>query len=178
MLFIEEAGFPIPIADGIIIYTGYLISRGHISFTVALIGLLFADLAGVSLLYYLSSRYGQKLIVRFGKYMHLSEKKLFKVEQKYRKYGPLFIIFGRHIPGFRVPTTVFSGMSEVTYPTFIASTFISIIWWIPLYLAIGQNLGAKAKQLIQAHLQYTPLLALLPILAIAIPIFLLRDKKK
>ena len=178
ILFIEEAGFPLSVADIVITFTGYQIANGSLSFSVAFLGLLVADLAGASVLYYLSARFGQKLVFRFGKYIHLDEKKLLKVEEKFRKHGPLFIIFGRHIPGFRITITVFSGISDVTYQTFIISTFASVVWWIPFYLFVGQRLGPKAAQFFHAH-SYSPLLLIfLPILALVLPLFLLRKKKK
>src|SRR5450631_3690586 len=51
LLFLEEAGLPLPIADFIISYTGYQVSLGHIPYIVAYIILLIADLTGASMLY-------------------------------------------------------------------------------------------------------------------------------
>ncbi len=178
ILFIEEAGFPISIADIVITYVGYQVSKGALSFPVAFISLLTADLVGVSILYYLSFHYGRRLISRFGKYMHLDETKLDRVEEKYKKYGVLFIIFGRHIPGLRIPTTVFAGISKITYPTFILSTLASIIWWIPFYLTLGERLGPRAVDFFQSHAKYSLVLILLPLMAIVVPLFLLRSTKK
>src|SRR5258708_4997950 len=90
LLTIEEAGLPLPIADFTISYTGYQVSLGRISFLGAFIMLLIADLAGASILYYLCSRYGPHLIEKFGKFIHLDKHKLVVVEEKFRKYGPLF----------------------------------------------------------------------------------------
>lgn len=178
LLLIEEAGFPIPIADWVILFTGYQISKGYISFVFAFSSLLVADLLGVSLLYYLSFHFGQKLVLKVGKYAQLDQQKLTIVEEKFKKYGPICIVIGRHIPGFRVPITVFSGMSRVSYKTFIFSTFIAVVWWIPLYLLIGQWLGPKTIQLLHQHIQYLPLLISIPFLAYLSPFILLRKKLK
>lgn len=162
LLLLEEAGVPLPLpGDVVVAYTGYEISRGTISYIGAFLLLLLSVLIGSSILYYLSARFGQQIVLRFGHYMHLNEKKLLTVEEKFRKYGVWVIIFGRHIPGFRIPITVFAGMSEITYKMFILSTFISVIFWIPFYLALGQSLGPKTMQLLRGHHEYF-LIAFIP----------------
>lgn len=162
LLLLEEAGVPLPIpGDVVIAYTGYEVSRGTMPYIGAFLLLLMSVLIGSSILYYLSARFGNQIVLKFGHYIHLNEKKLLTVEEKFRKYGVWVIIFGRHIPGFRIPITVFAGMSEMTYKTFIVSTFISVIFWIPFYLALGQNLGPKTMQLLKGHHEYF-LIALIP----------------
>jgi membrane protein DedA with SNARE-associated domain len=181
LLLIEESGVPLPIPGDIIIaYTGYQVAKELIPYSVAFLGFLFAVLLGSSILYYLSSRFGQKLVLRFGRFLHLNERKLVTVEEKFKKYGPLVIIFGRHIPGFRVPITVFSGMSEVTYKTFIISTLISVVFWIPFYLSLGARLGPKTTTLLHGHPEYY-FFAAVPLLIIIIVVLvsrLMRNGKK
>src|SRR5260370_20557119 len=88
----------------------------------------------------------------------------------------LVVIFGRHIPGFRIPITVFAGMSDMKYSTFIISTFISIIFWIPFYLFLGMRLGPKTTQLLHNHQWYLLILLVSGIL-IALGILFLRKSK-
>jgi membrane protein DedA with SNARE-associated domain len=181
LLLIEEAGVPLPIPGDIVIaYTGYNVAMGKIPFSIAFLGFMFSILLGSSILYYLSSRFGQKLVLKFGRFLHLDEKKLETVEKKFKKYGPFVIIFGRHIPGFRVPITVFSGMSKITYKPFIISTFISVVIWIPFYLSVGARLGPKATTLLHGHLEYY-LFAAIPLIiivaAVLAPRFTHRSKE-
>src|SRR5882724_2252800 len=176
LLFLEEAGIPLPTADFVIAYTGYHVSLGNISFPVAFLLLLFADLLGSSLLYFLCVRYGLRMINKYGKYIDLDNHKLDVVAEKFGKYGPLVIIFGRHIPGFRIPITVFSGISKMNYPIFIGSTYISVVFWISFYLSLGERLGPRTVHLLHAHGWYL-LFFLLPLLFFIIPFFFLRKSK-
>ncbi len=179
LLALEEAGIPLPVpGDLIIAYTGYQVAQGNISYQVAFILILISVLIGSTILYGLSFRFGNRLILTLGKYIHLDEKKLLTVEKHFRKYGILAIIFGRHIPGFRVPVTVFSGISDVSYKTFIASTFVSVIFWIIIYLSLGLNLGAKTMALLHAH-TYLRLFLFLPfILFFGLLFYLHKTKNK
>lgn len=177
LLTLEESGIPVPIPGDIVIaYLGYQVSLGHIPYVAAFILLLTSVLGGSSLLYYLSSRFGNQIVTKFGPYLHISEKKLITVEKKFRKFGPLVIIFGRHIPGFRIPITIFSGMSQVTYKTFIISTFLSVIIWIPVNLALGAHLGPKTARLLHGHAEYF-YIAAIPFVLFLLYIFSIRLKK-
>jgi membrane protein DedA with SNARE-associated domain len=155
LLTAEEAGIPLPVpGDVVIAYMGYQVSKGVLPYAVAFLLLLLAVLVGSSILYALASRYGQRIVLQFGKYLHVDAQKLLTVEEKFKRYGPWVIILGRHIPGFRIPITIFAGMSGIPYRTFLLSTCISVIFWIALYLAIGNSLGAKTLSLLHAHHGY------------------------
>lgn len=161
LLLIEESGIPLPVpGDVYLAFVGYQVSKGNITYTEAFIFLLLSVLIGSSILFYVSSRWGNVLILKFGKYLHLNEKKLTRVEKEFKKYGVLVIIFGRHIPGFRIPITVFSGMSGVSYRSFILSTFVSVIFWIGFYLSLGAKLGKKVVIHFHAHPLYFVLVSI------------------
>lgn len=155
LLMIEESGIPLPVpGDVVIAFLGYRVSQGVIPYYLAFSVLVVAVLLGSTILFFISRRWGNILVKRVGRFMHLDEKRLEYIEEKFKKYGPLVIIFGRHIPGFRVPITVFSGISGIKYRTFIISTFISIIPWIFFYLNLGKILGKRTVELLQVHKGY------------------------
>ncbi len=177
LLIIEEAGIPLPVTDVAIAYTGYQVSLGHVSYFVAFIVVLLSQLLGASILFFLFDKYGAGILTKFGHFIDLDKKKLENVEKHFRKYGPLVIIFGRHVPGFKIPITIFSGISTIKYRTFILSTAVSLSVSIPFYLSIGQRLGPKTARLMHAnHLYY--LLILLPILISILPFLFMRKSKK
>lgn len=179
LLILEEIGVPLPFADLVIAYTGYQVAAGRIHYLVAYIILLISDILGATILYLLARKYGKTIIDKFGKYIDLDMEKLDSVEGIFRKYGPIAIIVGRHIYGFKVPITLFSGISKMRYITFAVSVLISDSFWIPFYLSIGQKLGPKTIRLIHAyhvnHWYY--LLALIPLILALFPFFLMRKGK-
>jgi membrane protein DedA with SNARE-associated domain len=179
LLFLEEVGVPMPIpGDLFIMVIGYQVGKGAISYAFAFVLFLFIVLTGSTILYTISERWGNELVRRVGKYIHVDEKRLLAVEKKFRKYGPLVIIFGRHIPGFRIPITIFSGMSEVTYKTFIISTFISVVLWIPFYLSLGQKVGKKVLTLFHASPWYLVTLLIPLLLFLLSCVLTYRNRKK
>lgn len=177
LLVIEEMGIPIPIpGDLVIAYTGYNVSRNLLPFGTAFLAMLSSVLIGSSILFWLSSQWGNLILLKLGKYLHLSPEKLLKLEKSFKKYGILVIIFGRHIPGLRIPVTVFAGMSDVSYKTFILSTLLSSIFWVLFYLDLGIKLGPKISGFLKGSISYW-LLPILTVLLLAI-LFLLKKLLK
>jgi len=63
----------------------------------------------------------------------------------------LAIIFGRHIPGFRIPITVACGVFRIPYRVFAPSVAVSTAIWAGVVLYIGVNFGPKFENLLRAH---------------------------
>ncbi|MDB5185626.1 MAG: putative rane-associated protein [Candidatus Saccharibacteria bacterium] len=153
LLFIEEAGIPILVpGDVILAYTGYKVSTTTgepllSAFIVALVSVL----AGSSILFYLSRRFGKRVVNGLGKFMFIEKSHIAKAEGLFRKYGVWTIIFGRHIPGMRIPITIFAATSGITYRVFIFATFISTAAWILFYLYIGKRYGHNLHHTLQNH---------------------------
>ena len=165
LLFIEESGIPLPVPGDIYLaFIGYQISKGAIPYWMAFIMLLISVLGGSSILYYVSSKWGKKIVTKLGMYMHVDQKRLNDIEKYFKKYGIFLIIFGRHVPGFRIPITIFSGISGVPYRTFLLGTFISIVFWIAFYLALGARLGNTVLR----HFHATPVYFLIFIIPIVL----------
>lgn len=153
-LFLEEAGVPLPVpGDMIIAYTGYRLSLNPSGPGIwqAFIAAQFAALSGATILFFLSKRWGQMLVLKLGKFIFLKEKHIRHAERLFARFGVLGIIVGRHIPGLRIPVTVFAATSGVSYPIFLGSTFISTSAWILFYLFAGRRLGTSFHDLLHQY---------------------------
>lgn len=178
LLLLEESGIPLPIpGDVYVAFAGYQVSLKQMSYGEAFLLLISSVLIGSSILYYISARWGKTLVLKLGKYLHVDEEKLLQVELKFKKYGVWVIIFGRHIPGFRIPITIFSGISGVSYKTFIIGTFISVVFWIALYLSIGEKLGKSAINSLHSNPFYY-IFFIIPYLIFICSILYIKFKRK
>ncbi len=148
LLFIEEAGVPVFVpGDAILAYTGYRISQTHSSsVSLATFVALIAIVAGSSILFFAARRWGQRLILKIGRFIFLKESRIEKAEKYFKKYGAWTIIFGRHIPGMRIPITLLAGSSGIKYRTFILSTVVSTLAWVLLYLQLGSRYGSDIQK--------------------------------
>ena len=60
------------------------------------------------------------------------------------------MIFGRHIPGFRVPLTVAAGILKLSYPIFATSVAVSSAAWAGVFLMLGVFFGDSLERSIRS----------------------------
>ncbi|HKV86949.1 MAG TPA: DedA family protein [Candidatus Dormibacteraeota bacterium] len=153
LLYIEESGIPLPApGDVFVLFVGAHIPHNVFAFMVAWFGLILAVTAGATNLFFLSKKYGRQLVdSRYAAYVHLSPERVARAEKWFRRYGMLAIIFGRHIPGFRVPITVAAGVFKVPYRVFAPSVAVSTAIWAGIVLFIGINFGSRFEAFLRVH---------------------------
>jgi membrane protein DedA with SNARE-associated domain len=153
LLYIEESGIPLPApGDVFVMYVGAHVPRNLASWVVAWLGLVGVVVLGATNLFFISKRFGRRLAEgRFGEAVHLSAERLRRAEGWFNRYGVVAIIFGRHIPGFRVPITVAAGVLKISYPVFAASVAVSTAIWAGVVMIIGINFGPRMEAFLNLH---------------------------
>jgi membrane protein DedA with SNARE-associated domain len=153
LLYLEESGVPLPApGDVFVMYVGAHVPRYLGSWVLAWLGLIGVVVLGATNLFFISRRFGRRLAEgRFAHLVHLSPERLQRAERWFERYGVVAIIFGRHIPGFRVPITVASGVFKVRYPLFAASVAVSTAIWAGVVMVIGINFGPRMEAFLRLH---------------------------
>ena len=125
-------------------------------------------------LFFISRRFGRRLAEgRFAHLVHLSPERLMRAERWFERYGVLAIIFGRHIPGFRVPITVAAGVFKIRYPVFAASVAVSTAIWAGVVMVIGVNFGPRMEAFLRLHREIVLLWA---VVVVVMVIFIVRRR--
>jgi membrane-associated protein len=144
LLYVEESGVPMPVpGDVFVVYLGAL-SHGSIAkWLVAWLAVVVVAVLGSSNLYVLAHRFGPRLMeTRLGALLHVDERRLSRAEEWFRRWGALAVIFGRHIPGFRIPVTVIAGTLRFPYRSFAPSVAVSTALWSAVWLWLGAQYGS------------------------------------
>jgi membrane protein DedA with SNARE-associated domain len=153
LLYLEESGVPLPApGDVFVMYVGAHVPRNLGSWVLAWLGLIGVVVLGATNLFFISRRFGRRLAEgRFAHLVHLSPARLQRAERWFERYGVVAIIFGRHIPGFRVPITVAAGVFKVRYREFAASVAVSTAIWAGVVMVIGINFGPRMEAFLRLH---------------------------
>jgi membrane protein DedA with SNARE-associated domain len=150
---LEEMGVPVPIpGDLAILLAGHLVARRRLALPAAFAAIVLGSVAGSSVLFWLSRRYGQPFIRRYGPYMHIKQRRLDAAERGFRRWGFMLIVVGRHVPGMRMVISVFAGVFGVSWPVFVSSVALSSTLWAAIFLALGYGLDGRIGQ----YLTLTP----------------------
>lgn len=136
ILFIEEAGVPLPIPGDIFIAITSGLPNSNYLLIVSTVTI--ATLTGSTILFTLAKKIGNPLILKYGKYIKITPDKIKKVEKWFTKYGGWAIVIGRLIPGLRIITPIVAGLFGVNYKTFWLYTIIAALIWANIYFIIGK----------------------------------------
>lgn len=139
ILFAEEGGLPLPIPGDLFIATVAALPKSNYFLTVTTV--VVATLGGSTILFTLARKIGNKLLIKFGKYIKVTPQKVKKIEKWFQKYGGKTIIIGRLIPGLRIITPIIAGTFEVSYKTFWFYTALAAFIWANVYFVIGKFFG-------------------------------------
>ena len=154
LIYIEESGIPLFIpGDVFLLYVGSRLPHDAPIIFAAWLGFVIAVTLGSTNLYLLSRRFGRQLIEhRLARFLHITPERVVNAEHFFRRYGPWALIFGRHIPGFRVPLTVVAGLLELPYPVFAVSVAVSSAVWAGVFLILGVVFGNGIEKSIRSNL--------------------------
>ncbi len=179
LIYIEESGIPLFIpGDAFLVYVGHALPYSFPILFAAWLGFILAVILGATNLYLISRRYGRRLLEhRLARFLHLTPARLEEAEHWFRRYGPWALIFGRHIPGFRVPLTVAAGILELPYRAFVVSVAVSSATWAGFFLALGAVFGNSVVNSIRANtwIYFGAAVALIVIVAL---FFFLRSRRR
>jgi membrane protein DedA with SNARE-associated domain len=146
LLYIEESGVPLPIpGDFYVGFMGKLFAGSLTSLFAAWLGIIAVVVAGASNLYWISRRWGPALIRHplVAGILNVDERRLARAQRWFDQWGVLAIIFGRHLPGFRIPITVIAATLGVPYRVFAPSVAVSSAIWAAAGLWLGATLGSS-----------------------------------
>ncbi len=96
---------------------------------------------GTTAIYLIALKLGRKILLRYLKFLKISEKKLERVETWFEKYGDKAVFLGRMIPVMREMISVPAGLLGMKFPKFILYTFAGSLVWSTATILAGYYFG-------------------------------------
>jgi len=150
LLILGGVGLPFP-EDSTLILSGFLVAHDIIKplpgFLVIYAGLLVSDY----FLYWVGKRYGRRVVEHKRFQRLISSDKLFKVEEKFEKWGILVILFGRHLLGLRAQIFLVAGVMRMHPLKFLLADTGTALVTIFLMGGIGY-VGGNSIQVLKRDL--------------------------
>ena len=123
---------------------GFLASQQGITLyelvPMILLGALGATI-GTSAIYFIALKLGRAVLLRYLKYVRVSDKKLEQVEIWFEKYGDKAVLLGRVVPVMREMISIPAGLLQMKIPKFILYTFIGSCIWSAGTIIAGYYFG-------------------------------------
>ena len=125
---------------------------------------------GAIVIYLVSFKLGRIAVVKFGKYMFVSEKKIESAERWFEKYGVYAVFLGRMAPGVRELISVPAGIARMPFAKFVTFTFFGSLIWSVILVFSGYFLGNSWESLSETLSDYFTIISIIALLSIALVI--------
>ena len=101
---------------------------------------------GSTIIYLIALKLGRTALLKYLKYVKVSEKKLTKVECWFQKYGDKAVLFGRMVPVFREMISIPAGLLKMKLAKFLAYTILGSCGWSITLIFIGYYFGIASLE--------------------------------
>ncbi|MEI7958093.1 MAG: DedA family protein [Verrucomicrobiota bacterium] len=141
LMAMESSIFPVP-SEVVIPPAAFLIAQGKMSFWGVVLAGTLGSYLGSAITYWVARWLGRAVVVRWGKYIFVSEQKLTMAEHWMHRYEAGGIFFARLLPVIRHLISIPAGIVRMGFGMFSLMTVVgSFIWCIVLAW-----LGAEAQR--------------------------------
>jgi membrane protein DedA with SNARE-associated domain len=150
LMVMESATLPVP-SEVVLPLGGYLVSQGRLEFwstvAVATIGSLVGTMVDYGIGYYL----GRPAVLRYGRIVRFSEKRLETTEKWFATHGKIVVLLARFVPLLRTLIAFPAGIVRMDVKRFLAYSAAGILVWdialVYLGFLAGRNSTAVANTL-------------------------------
>ena len=176
LMALESSFFPFP-SEVVMIPAGYLVYTGQMNLYLAFGAGTLGSLAGAIFNYYLCYFFGRAFILKYGKYIGITDEKMAKFENFFNKYGEISTFNCRLIPGIRQYISLPAGLAKMNIFTFSLYTTLGAGIWVAILIAIGYYIGDQ-KELIKEYLTQITISLLIAVAIITIIYLYIQKRSK
>ena len=148
LMAMESSVFPIP-SELVMPPAGYLAQQGQMSVTAAILCGTVGSLVGAYANYFAAHYLGRPLLLKYGRYVFITEEKFAKVEKFFLKHGEISTFIGRLLPVVRHLISLPAGLAGMNhlkfslYPLLGAGIWVTVLTFIGYFIGSNQDLIMK-----------------------------------
>lgn len=175
LMAMESSVIPIP-SELVMPPAGYLAQQGEMSMLVAILCGTMGSLVGAYANYFASRYLGRPLLLKYGKYVWITEEKFARVETFFHKHGEISTFIGRLLPVVRHLISLPAGLAGMQHWKFSLYTLLGAGIWCTVLTLIGYFIG-KEQALIMRY-SHQAVIGVVVFSALLIAVYVWRHKKK
>ncbi|MBI5741380.1 MAG: DedA family protein [Nitrospirae bacterium] len=144
LMAMESSVIPVP-SELVMPPAGYLAQQGKMSIWIAIFWGTAGSLVGAYANYFASHYLGRPLLLKYGKYVGITESKFARVEKYFQDHGEISTFIGRLLPVVRHLISLPAGLAGMNHFKFTFYTLAGAGIWVTILTYIGYFLGANQE---------------------------------
>lgn len=176
LVLLEDFGIPVP-GETVLIAGAVYAGSGRLNIVaVGVIGFV-AAVTGDNIGYAIGRFGGRTLVLRWGKYVFITEERLDKAEYFFDHHGGKVITIARFIEGLRQANGIIAGITEMHWLRFVAFNALGAALWVGTWVSAGYFAGQHIAAIYRAITDYS-LYALIALAVLAAGYLLVRLRRR
>jgi len=167
LLMVGIVGLPIP-DETLLVFSGYLISRGSLHPAGTLAAAVGGSWCGISLSYWIGRTLGLGAVHKFGRYLRVDDRQLERVHAWFDRRGHWALVIGYYIAGVRHFTAIIAGASGLKFGSFMAYAWTGGLCWAATFLTLGYYMGEDWKPIAGLVHRYVTLASAVLVVVVAV----------
>ena len=144
LMAMESSVIPIP-SELVMPPAGYLAHEGSMNMWLAILCGTMGSLVGAYANYFAAHYLGRPLVLKYGKYVWITEEKFAKVETFFHKHGEISTFIGRLLPVIRHLISLPAGLAGMNHWKFTLYTLLGAGIWCTVLTWIGYFIGENQE---------------------------------
>jgi membrane protein DedA with SNARE-associated domain len=158
LLFVEDFGVPAP-GETVLIAASVYAGAGRLNiFAVATVAFA-AAIVGDNTGYAIGRFGGRALVLRYGRYVLLTEERLEKAESFFNRHGGKIVTVARFIEGLRQANGIIAGITGMHWLKFLLFNALGAALWVATWTSVGYFAGNHIETIYNAVGRYALYLA-------------------
>jgi membrane protein DedA with SNARE-associated domain len=148
LMAMESSVIPIP-SELVMPPAGYLAQQGQMHLAAAILCGTLGSLAGAYINYFAAHYLGRPLLLKYGKYVWITEEKFAKVEEYFKNHGEISTFIARLLPVVRHLISLPAGLAGMHHWKFSLYTLMGAGMWVTILTLIGYFIGSERELIMQ-----------------------------
>jgi len=169
LLVFGIVGLPVP-DEWLLTFSGYLVFKQTLLFVPTFVAAFLGSACGITVSYSLGRLFDTYVLVKYGRFFHLTPERLNRVHSWFEKRGRWTLLIGYFIPGVRHLTGYVAGASGLTFSNFALFAYSGAFCWAAVFITLGYVLGEEWNRVLES-MHETKLLMIGVVIAVVVGYF-------
>ncbi len=177
-ILLEDFGLPAP-GETVLISAALVAAKGELNIVLLLLAGWLGAVIGDNIGYAIGRFGGRALVLRIGRYVLVTEKRLSHAEDVFRRRGPIVVVIARFIEILRQLNGIMAGILNMPWWEFLSFNAIGAFLWVGFWATLFYLAGAHAFRILAIFRRVwwvLPVLGALVLLVLAARLFLRRRR--
>lgn len=148
LMAMESSVIPIP-SEVVIPPAGYLAQQGKMHMGLVILSGTLGSLAGAYANYFAARYLGRPLLLKYGRYVWITEEHFERVEGFFRRHGEISTFIGRLLPVVRHLISLPAGLAGMNHLRFSLYTLLGSAIWVTVLAWIGYFIGENQELILK-----------------------------